>query len=107
MGQDCILSQENQQWLFRGNRNTTVIAPKPFMVLSSPEMRFEAVKRNLGLAKLPEYLVNTDNEKSLVKQVSLTNSPVAQQLSILYQSRSIPKKTRVFLDFFQSNLGCF
>ena len=32
----CILSQENQLWLFRGDNNTTVIEPNAFMVLSSP-----------------------------------------------------------------------
>ena len=103
----CILSQENQLWLFRGSSNTTAIEPKAFMVLSSPEMRLAAVKRNLGLAKLPEYLVQGDSQSQLVKPVKLTCAPVAQQLSIPYQSRSIPKKTRVFLDFFQSNIGCF
>jgi DNA-binding transcriptional LysR family regulator len=104
---NCILSQEDQLWLFRGNRNTTAIKPKAFMVLASPEMRLAAVKRNLGMAKLPEYLVQGDSESELVKSVKLTNAPVAQQLSVLYQSRSIAKKTRVFLDFFQSNIGCF
>jgi DNA-binding transcriptional LysR family regulator len=103
----CILSQESQLWLFRGNSNITAIEPKGFMVLSSPEMRLAAVKRNLGLAKLPEYLVQGDNQSQLVKPVQLMCAPVAQKLSILYQSRSIPKKTRVFLDFFQSNIGCF
>lgn len=103
----CILSQENQLWLFRGNSHTTAIEPNTFMVLSSPEMRLAAVKRNLGLAKLPEYLIQSDSQSHLVKAVKLTCAPVAQQLSVLYQSRSLPKKTRVFLDFFQSNLGCF
>ena len=103
---NCILSQENQQWLFRDSNNTLVIKPKTFMVLSSPEMRLAAVKRNLGIAKLPEYLINSDKDNDLIKRVMLENSPVAQQLSVLYQSRSIAKKTRVFLDFFQSNIGC-
>ncbi len=103
---NCILSQENQSWFFRVNSDTTVVEPKTFMVLSSPEMRLAAVKRNLGLAKLPQYLVNGDSEGELVKQVNVTCAPIAQQLTILYQSRSIAKKTRVFLDFFQSNIGC-
>jgi len=103
---NCILSQENQQWHFRTSKNTMVIEPKTFMVLSSPEMRLAAVKRNLGIAKLPEYLINSDKNNDLIKRVVLGNSPVAQQLSVLYQSRSIAKKTRVFLDFFQSNIGC-
>lgn len=103
---NCILSQENQQWHFRTSNNTMVIEPKTFMVLSSPEMRLAAVKRDLGIAKLPEYLINSDKNNDLIKRVVLGNSPVAQQLSVLYQSRSIAKKTRVFLDFFQSNIGC-
>jgi DNA-binding transcriptional LysR family regulator len=101
------LSQENQLWPFRGDNDTTVIEPNTFRVLSNPEMQLAAVKRNLGLAKLPEYLVQGDNQSHLVKPVNLTSAPVAQQLSILYQSRRFPKKTRVFLDFFQSNIGCF
>jgi len=103
---NCLLSQENQQWFFRGNDNTMVIKPKTYMVLSSPEMRLAAVKRDLGIAKLPDYLINNDKGHDLIKRVSLGNSPVAQQLSVLYQSRSIAKKTRLFLDFFQSNIGC-
>lgn len=103
---NCILSQENQLWLFRDTSKVIAIEPKTYMVLSSPEMRLAAVKRNLGLAKLPEYLVNSDNEQHLIEKVRLTHAPIAQQLSVLYQSRSITKKTRVFLDFFQSNIGC-
>ncbi len=106
LGHSCILSQENQQWLFRESNNTMVIEPKTFMVLSSPEMRLAAVKRDLGIAKLPEYLINSDKGKDLIKRVMLCRSPVAQQLSVLYQSRTVAKKTRLFLDFFQSNIGC-
>jgi len=106
LGHNCLLSQENQQWFFRGDDNTMVIKPKTYMVLSSPEMRLAAVKRDLGIAKLPDYLINNDKGHDLIKRVSLGNSPVAQQLSVLYQSRSIAKKTRLFLDFFQSNIGC-
>jgi len=106
LAHNCILSQENQQWLFRESNNTMVIEPKTFMVLSSPEMRLAAVKRDLGIAKLPEYLINSDKGSDLIKRVMLGKSPVAQQLSVLYQSRTVAKKTRAFLDFFQSNIGC-
>ena len=65
-------------------------------------MRLEAIQRGLGIAKLPDY---TCQNNVRLNRVSLSKSPVAQQLSVLYQSRSMPLKTRVFLDFFQNNIG--
>jgi DNA-binding transcriptional LysR family regulator len=102
----CILSEENQSWLFRGKTNIEIVQPKPHMILASPEMRLSAVKRNLGIVKLPDYVVSEEQQQNNIERLSFTKPPVAQQLTVLYQSRSIVKKTRVFLDFFQSNIGC-
>lgn len=102
---DCVQSTANKPWLFRHSSSTEMVNVKEKMVLSSPQMRLSAVKANLGFSIFPDYLINSEQDCQHLKRVELAYAPVAQQLTVLYQSRSIAKKTRVFLDFFQSNLG--
>ena len=65
-------------------------------------MRQEATQRQLGLAKFANYECQADCK---MKRVELNKAPIAQQLSVLYQSRNIAYKTRLFLDFFQDHIG--
>lgn len=98
----CILSEQQEQWLFRDGDNTQTVALQGRASFSSPSMRLQAVMQNLGVAKLPDY--SCQNECTL-QRLQLSKPPVALQLSVLYQSRDIPIKTRLFLDFFQNHLG--
>jgi len=98
-----ILSSEHEQWFFRDKENIQVVSGGIAMILSSAEMRIEACQRAIGLVKLPDYIAK-NNEK--IRAVTFHRQVVAQQLTILYQSRNVPAKTRVFLDYFQSNIGC-
>lgn len=99
---DCVAAHEQESWYFRQGQNLQVVPLRPRVVFSSPEMRRQAVQRGLGLAKLPNY---TCSQACQMQKVLLSRAPVAQELSVLYQSRDIPLKTRVFLDFFQDNIG--
>ncbi|GLR70569.1 LysR family transcriptional regulator [Agaribacter marinus] len=98
----CILSEQQEQWLFRDGTDIQSVSVKGRASFSSPSMRLQAVMQNLGVAKLPDY---TCQEACDLQRLRLVKQPVAMQLSVLYQSRDIPIKTRVFLDFFQSHLG--
>ncbi|MCJ8320831.1 MAG: LysR family transcriptional regulator [Colwellia sp.] len=122
---NCILAQPNQPWLFRDNDKVQAIYVKGQVTLSSPEMRQQAAEKGLGLCKLPDYVLqqgahsmgelgnsqantkgnNNENKQSQLQRICLDKQPVAQQLSVLYQSRKTPVKTRAFLDYFQSNIG--
>lgn len=99
----AIASAENEQWLFRDKDSVQVFSPNITMVLSSNEMRLEACQRGMGIVKLPDY-IGKNNQG--IKAFTIDGKVMAQQLSILFQSRSIPAKTRTFLDYFQSKLGC-
>jgi DNA-binding transcriptional LysR family regulator len=103
--QECVLAEENQPWLFRDKELVQAVSVYGRVTLSSPEMRLQATQEKLGICKLPDYVLQTMKNRPLVKALKLTKQPVAQQLSVLYQSRNISVKTRTFLDFFQSNLG--
>jgi DNA-binding transcriptional LysR family regulator len=99
----AIVSSENEQWYFRNKGEIQVFSPNIAMVLSSAEMRLEACQRKMGIVKLPDYIGKNNLNLTPLK---LDHQVVAQQLTILFQSRNIPAKTRTFLDYFQSNIGC-
>ncbi len=103
--QACILAQDNQPWLFRQNENTQAVYVKGRVTVSSPEMRMQACQQNLGFTKLPDYVLRNSQYELLLQRLSLSHQPVAQRLTVLYQSRNIAAKTRAFLDYFQSNIG--
>ena len=98
----CILSEQREQWLFRDGEAIQSVSLEGRASFSSPTIRLQAVAENLGVAKLPDY---TCQKECHLQRLPLSKPPVALQLSVLYQSRDIPIKTRVFLDFFQSQLG--
>lgn len=98
----AIVATNEELWHFRVGGNTRIISPDITMVLSSPEMRLSAAQRGIGLVKLPHYIAENNSGLSAL---SLSHQVVAQQLTLLYQSRNIPAKTRIFLDYFQSNIG--
>lgn len=117
---ECILAQEQQSWLFRQESNVATVDVRGRVVLSSAEMRLQACINNLGLSKLPDYLVENyllqnqrlqnplskeHNNVLSLQALNLVSQPVELRLSVLYQSRNIAVKTRSFLDFFQSNIG--
>jgi DNA-binding transcriptional LysR family regulator len=99
--EQCITSDVKAQWLFRDKQKIQLISVQEKMVLSSPQMRLQATSEHLGVAKLPDYLCQSN-----VKRIQLSKDPVALKLTVLYQSRSIAFKTRKFLEYFQSNIGC-
>lgn len=101
--QRTIASSESEQWLMRNNGSVQVFTPNIAMVLSSNEMRLEACQRGMGIVKLPDY-IGKNSQK--IKAINIEGKVMAQQLTILFQSRNIPSKTRAFLDYFQSKIGC-
>jgi len=102
---DCILAEENQPWHFRNDNKIEQVNVSGRVVLSSPEMRLQAVAQGLGLGKLPDYVLKNNEQAKLLQRLELSQESVAQRLSVLYQSRNIASKTRTFLDYFQSNAG--
>ncbi|MFT5755493.1 MAG: DNA-binding transcriptional LysR family regulator [Alteromonadaceae bacterium] len=101
----CISSESNSPWLFRDKQQIQLITINERIVLASPEMRLEAIIQHLGIAKLPDYLCQASGQLHKIKKIELSHSPVALQLTVLYQSRSIAFKTRTFLEYFQSKIG--
>ena len=95
----------DEQWLFRGKQQSVQVSLNNKYCFTSPEMRLTAVINNMAIAKLPEYVVQDNSATDQVIALSVDTPPVAQQLSVMYQHRMLPAKTRAFLNFFQSEIG--
>jgi DNA-binding transcriptional LysR family regulator len=104
-GRDCILNSGETHWLFRDKHKIQTVPVKGRIFLSSPEMRKGAAISGLGLVKLPDYLCEAEVRTGALQALKLSAPPVAQQLSVLQQSRDVPVKTRAFLDYFQTHIG--
>ena len=101
---ECILSEPNQPWLFRDKDKIQAVNIKGRVILASPGICLQACEQGVGLSKLPDYLVQKKQTEKLCK-LKVSHPLVAQRLSVLYQSRNIAMKIRVFLDYFQSHIG--
>ncbi|MBU2864871.1 LysR family transcriptional regulator [Reinekea forsetii] len=101
----CILQGGEYQWLFRRERSLDAIEVSGRLTLNSPDMRLQAAIRGLGLVRLPVYLAEPYIRRGALAAVALEGKPVAEELSVIYKSRHLPLKTRLFLEHFQGHLG--
>ncbi len=98
----CVMASKHESWQFRDGNNVELVKIGRRIVFESPEMRLAAVKQGLGIAKLPNYSCQGDCN---LKKLQLDKEPLAQQLSVVFQSRALLFKTRLFLDFLQANIA--
>ncbi len=101
----CILQTGEQEWLFRHNQKLHAIPVQGRLTLTSIDMRLQAAIRGLGVVRLPVYLAEPYVRKGALKLIEFDQKPVADELSVIYRSRQIPYKTRLFLEHFQNHLG--
>jgi DNA-binding transcriptional LysR family regulator len=101
----CILQSEENEWIFRQQSQFHAIPVEGRLTLNSPDMRLQAAIRGLGVARLPNYLADPFVKQGALMKLTFKEKPVADELSVVYRSRQLPLKTRLFLEHFQSHVG--
>jgi DNA-binding transcriptional LysR family regulator len=101
----CILQAEEHEWLFRHNAELHAIPVQGRLTLNSPDMRLQAAVRGLGVARLPNYLADPCVRQGSLVKLAFKEKPAADELSVVYRSRQLPLKTRLFLEHFQNHIG--
>lgn len=101
----CILQAEESLWYFRHGREVVAQPINGRLQLNSPDMQLQAAIRGLGVARLARYLAEPALRSERLSRLHLEQEPVAMQLSVLYRSRHLPLKTRLFLEHFQNQIG--
>jgi DNA-binding transcriptional LysR family regulator len=101
----CILYTGESSWSFRVGPQVEAVPVRGRLELNSPDMQLHAAIRGQGLAKLARYQAEAAVRRGALVEVVLEGKPVAQQLTVVYRSRHLPLKTRLFLDHFQNHIG--
>jgi|TARA_B110000503_G_scaffold15687_1_gene22116 DNA-binding transcriptional LysR family regulator len=101
----CILQSGEDEWLFRQDQQIFTIPVQGRLTLNSPDMRLQAAIRGLGAVRLANYLAEPYVRQGALTAVTFNERPVADTLSVLYRSRQLPLKTRLFLEHFQNHVG--
>ena len=101
----CILQTGEREWLFRHHLASHAVPVAGRLTLNSTDMRLHAAMRGLGIVRLPGYLAAPYVNSGALKVVRFEERPVADTLSVVYRSRQLPLKTRLFLEHFQNHIG--
>ena len=91
--------------MFRQDQQIYTIPVQGRLTLNSPDMRLQAAIRGLGAVRLANYLAEPYVRQGALTAVTFNERPVADTLSVLYRSRQLPLKTRLFLEHFQNHVG--
>jgi len=94
-------------WYFRSKGKVEVVEVENAIVLTSPEMQMASLSGCEYIAKLPDFHVSTAGYEEKLAKLPICGQPLAKQLTVLYQNRHLPNRTRLFLDYFQSHLSQF
>lgn len=101
----CILRTGESYWRFRHHQDIVDCAVNGRLHLSSTDMQLQAAANGLGIARLPIYQAAPIVRRQRLCALHLELEPVALQLSVLYRSRHLPLKTRLFVEHFQNQIG--
>lgn len=103
--QNAILPTGETDWHFRRNNESIRVPVSARLTMNSEEMRMIAAIRGMGMIKLPQYIAEHQVKLGTLTKIQTPLPLEAQQVSVIYPSRNIPRKTRVLLDFIQDNIG--
>lgn len=101
----CILQTDEKEWLFRAKGQLQAVPVQGRLTLNSPDMRLRAAVRGLGVARLPSYLADPYVQQGALSKLVFADKPMSDELSVVYRSRQLPLKTRLFLEHFQNHVG--
>lgn len=103
--QQCLLEPGEDTWLFTQEGQLKAVRVSGRMRVSNQAMLIEACVSGLGIAKLVDADVEAQlRNGSLIKLLSAYPAE-ALSLTLLFRSKFLPVRARLFIDFFQSQLG--
>lgn len=103
--QECLLGPDENLWFFRKQSGLEAIPVNGRIQLPNQQMTVDTCIAGMGIAKLTDVDVEAAVEDGLIRRLD-THFPVnAQTLTLLYRNKYLPKRVRLFIDFFQSHLG--
>lgn len=103
--QNCILAPEETVWYFQKSREHNAVGVTGRFNVPNQKMMIEACIAGLGIAKLTDVDVESLVRKGALIRLNTKAAVAAQTLTVLFRNKYLPLKARLFIDFFQSNIG--
>lgn len=107
----CICLGENladSRWRFSKNNQQTTVQVAGSYLVNHSEMRRDAIEQGLGIGSLPDYIaeqgIKTGKLIALLEDWQLTGNYQGYICLQYVQSKYLPNKNRVFIDFMKQRL---
>ena len=107
----CICLGENladSRWRFSKNNQQTTVQVAGSYLVNHSEMRRDAIEQGLGIGSLPDYIaeqgIKTGKLIALLEDWQLTGNYQGYVCLQYVQSKYLPNKNRVFIDFMKQRL---
>ena len=107
----CICLGENladSRWRFSKNNQQTTVQVAGTYLVNHSEMRRDAIEQGLGIGSLPDYIaeqgIKTGKLIALLEDWQLTGNYQGYVCLQYVQSKYLPNKSRVFIDFMKQRL---
>ena len=107
----CICLGENladSRWRFSKNNQQTTVQVAGTYLVNHSEMRRDAIEQGLGIGSLPDYIaeqgIKTGKLIALLEDWQLTGNYQGYICLQYVQSKYLPNKSRVFIDFMKQRL---
>jgi DNA-binding transcriptional LysR family regulator len=97
---------EREEWTFSTQDGEQTVAIKGAFCSNNGDVLAEAAAQGLGIALLPDFIVEPDIVSGRLIRLLETYERTAMTLFALYPSRHhVPARTRLFLDYVRQHLG--
>lgn len=107
----CICLGENladSRWRFSKNNQQTTVQVAGSYLVNHSEMRRDAIEQGIGIGSLPDYIaeqgIKTGKLIALLEDWQLTGNYQGYVCLQYVQSKYLPNKNRVFIDFMKQKL---
>jgi len=102
---DCLLAPDENVWFFQNGQVQNAVRVAGCFKVPNQKMMIEACLSGLGIAKLTDVDVESQVRKGALVRLNTVTPIAAQTLTVLFRNKYLPLKARLFIDFFQSNIG--
>ncbi len=103
---ECITGLSETQWPLRGEAETfSVPIERVALAADSFKTQLQGALFGLGIARMPRAMCEVPLRQGALIALQCEAQPVALTLSVLSQSKRLPFKARLLIDFFQDQLG--
>lgn len=103
--ENCILNSGENTWHFINKRHLQAVRVDGRLQLPSQSLIIDACISGMGIAKLTQSDAEVHVRSGVLTRLNTALPVEALSLTLLFRYKYLPVKARIFIDFFQKNIG--